>query len=58
MISGDRVKLAPAAKSLFPDLAQREGIVDAIDGWPLISWQGLDAQTRIDPIFLEVVTND
>jgi len=50
---GARVILANPGD--FPDIGTRQGIVRAIDGWPIIVWEGLAGETRVKPETLELI---
>ena len=55
MLKGDRVVLTEEARSRFPDLGTRAGIVVMMDGHPVIEWDGKDFRVRLSPEYLEAV---
>lgn len=48
--------LTDEARVWFSDIGRRRGTIVAIDGWPIIEWDGLLERNRIKPIHLMVAT--
>jgi hypothetical protein len=55
MKQGDRVALTDEARAKWPDIGARRGVVVALDGWPIIVWDGLSDRVRLPQANLRVV---
>lgn len=50
---GSRVVLTDTARSLFPDIGTRVGVVQLVDGWIVVRWAGSPYTTRSPATDLE-----
>ncbi len=55
ILVGLRVRLTPEAQDWMFDVRDRIGTVTALDGWPIVLFDGVDGDKRIHPNLLEVV---
>lgn len=43
-----RIRLTPAARSRFPDIGERDGVMLRTEtGWAIVKWRGRNDETRL-----------